>query len=280
MAEEQAERLFAKMREAFPDAVITGYERLVPVMTTHEKDRHVAAAAVVAGAQVIVTSNLRDFPRSALDPFNIVPQSPDEFLVGLVDLAPRPMVEILRAQAARLRKPPKTVEEVLDDIALQAPEFAKLMHHLVRLWRDLRPIQRPLAAPWLRRRGLREQQSLVDLRDGPTGGVGTGRPGRDVGVGPRWGSAAADTVVARLATRPIRPPERLMAHRAAVGEVAEQEGRRGAQPPRCAGGPGRWQRTRRPLFLAPPGTGTPGPIEPTQPGRMIASVVTPEDGRR
>lgn len=121
------------MREAFPEAVVTGYEQLVPAMTNHEKDRHVAAAAVVAGAQVIVTSNLKDFPRAALEPFNVVPLSPDELLMDLVDLAPRAMVDLLRAQAARLRNPPMTIEEVLDDIASQAPEFAKLMHHLVRL---------------------------------------------------------------------------------------------------------------------------------------------------
>jgi predicted nucleic acid-binding protein len=133
MSAEQAERLIAKMREAFPEATVVGYERLVQAMATDEKDRHVAAAAVAAGAQVIVTSNLKDFPRAALEPFGLVAQSPDELLVNLVDLAPRAMVDILRAQAARLRNPPMSVEEVLEDVGLQAPEFAELMLHLLRL---------------------------------------------------------------------------------------------------------------------------------------------------
>jgi PIN domain len=33
------------MRHAFPDAEVTGFERLIPAMTNHPKDRHVLAAA-------------------------------------------------------------------------------------------------------------------------------------------------------------------------------------------------------------------------------------------
>lgn len=37
-----------QMRAAFPDAEVTGYETLIEGMNTHEKDRHVLAAAVAA----------------------------------------------------------------------------------------------------------------------------------------------------------------------------------------------------------------------------------------
>jgi hypothetical protein len=49
-------------------------------MTNDEKDRHVVAVAVMSRSQVIVTSNIQDFPDTALDPFGISAQTPDEFL--------------------------------------------------------------------------------------------------------------------------------------------------------------------------------------------------------
>jgi predicted nucleic acid-binding protein len=57
--------------QAFPDARVRGYERVVESMTNDPKDRHVLAAAVVSEAQVIVTANLKDFPAFALEPFGV-----------------------------------------------------------------------------------------------------------------------------------------------------------------------------------------------------------------
>jgi predicted nucleic acid-binding protein len=126
-SEQQAGSLIAVMREAFPEASVAGYEALANRMTNDPKDRHVLAVAVVAGAQVIVTSNLKDFPERALAPFSIEAQAPDEFLTNLFDLAPERMQYILREQAADLRAPAMTVLQVLDAIAVFAPEFAAHM---------------------------------------------------------------------------------------------------------------------------------------------------------
>lgn len=46
-------------------------------------DRHVAEAALDAGAGVIVTANLRDFPRRAMAGLGLTPLHPDEFLLKL-----------------------------------------------------------------------------------------------------------------------------------------------------------------------------------------------------
>jgi hypothetical protein len=129
---EQADRRLDRMRAAFPDAAVAGFERLVPVMTNHVKDRHVVAAAVTSGAQVIVTSNLHDFQPEALEPFNIAAQSPDEFLLHLRDLAPRVMARILRDQAAHLGRRPHPLGYVLDNLAVQAPEFATRMRRSLK----------------------------------------------------------------------------------------------------------------------------------------------------
>jgi predicted nucleic acid-binding protein len=60
---------FADIREAFPDAAVPGYEDLIGGMTNHPGDRHVLAAAVAGGAQVIVTDNLSHFPQASCKPY-------------------------------------------------------------------------------------------------------------------------------------------------------------------------------------------------------------------
>jgi predicted nucleic acid-binding protein len=117
---EQAAKLRAAMERSFPDAEVTGYEPLNAVMTNDEKDRHVAAAAVKAGAQVITTSNLRHFKNL---PAGIEAQSPDEFLCNLFDLDGSGMVLLLNEQAADLIKPAMTFDELLDRLARVVPDF-------------------------------------------------------------------------------------------------------------------------------------------------------------
>ncbi len=77
---DRIDRVVAKTNQAFPEARVTGYEDLIPSMTNHPKDRHVLAAAVAAGADLIVTSDVKHFPRSACEPYNTDIQPPDEFL--------------------------------------------------------------------------------------------------------------------------------------------------------------------------------------------------------
>ncbi|MGB7961567.1 MAG: PIN domain-containing protein [Propionicimonas sp.] len=55
----RAERVVSQMQRAFPDAEVTDYATLVTAMTCHPKDRHVLAAAVAGGSQVVVTFNAR-----------------------------------------------------------------------------------------------------------------------------------------------------------------------------------------------------------------------------
>ncbi|MDI5939670.1 PIN domain-containing protein [Micromonospora sp. PTRAS2] len=64
--EERVHRRVTQMREAFPDAMVGGYESLIDGMTNDPKDRHVLAAAVRANAEVLVTFNIADFPEPAL----------------------------------------------------------------------------------------------------------------------------------------------------------------------------------------------------------------------
>ena len=109
----------AKLRElmnrAVPDCLVTGYERLIPALTLpDEDDRHVLAAAIRSGAQVIVTANLRDFPDSELAQFGIEAKHPDEFVMDLFHLDGVRVHQAVSATAAAWRNPPGTPADVCD----------------------------------------------------------------------------------------------------------------------------------------------------------------------
>ncbi len=128
----QADRLVATMKRAFPEALITGHETLIPSMKNQEDDRHVAAAAVKAGAQVIVTSNLRDFREL---PDGIEAQSADHFLGDLFDLNPDGMVELVMEQAAGMKKPPRSFDELVCSLTKLVPEFTELVRERAASWK-------------------------------------------------------------------------------------------------------------------------------------------------
>jgi len=122
MTATQIERLLRAMQDAFPEAMVTGYEELIDEMPNDEKDRHVAAVAVVAVAQVIVTSNLKDFQEL---PEGIEAQSPSKFLECLFQLDPDSLAEVIREQAAALRQPPMTFDELLVHLEKIVPSFVR-----------------------------------------------------------------------------------------------------------------------------------------------------------
>jgi predicted nucleic acid-binding protein len=119
------DHLLAEMRAAFPDAEVSGYPSLVDGLTCDPKDRHVLAAAVRADAAAIVTFNVRDFPASSVEAFEIEVIDPDTFLLHQLDLAPSAVTEELTRQAAANRRQPKTLPSLLDALTRAgAPSFA------------------------------------------------------------------------------------------------------------------------------------------------------------
>jgi predicted nucleic acid-binding protein len=125
----RVQRTAAQMNLAFPDALVTGFESLEPTLALPDlDDRHVLAAAIKAGADVIVTKNLRDFPARVLGQFGIKALHPDKFIVGLLALEPERVLQALSAMQQSLKNPPKTMLEVLDTLEQQelAQSVAKL----------------------------------------------------------------------------------------------------------------------------------------------------------
>ncbi|MGH2516108.1 MAG: PIN domain-containing protein [Ktedonobacterales bacterium] len=127
LSDTQARRAVETMNEAFPEAKVEEYEALIDRMPNHPKDRHVLAAAVTCGAEIIVTQNLRDFPQRLLTPLNVVAMSADDFLLRLCASSTDIFIRIIAEQAAELRHPPKTAPDIVTMLAKHAPAFAELM---------------------------------------------------------------------------------------------------------------------------------------------------------
>jgi predicted nucleic acid-binding protein len=121
---EKAKSLEDAILEAFPDAVATPSAALIDAMTNDPGDRHVVATGVVAHAQVIVTFNLKHFPASALSPYSIEAQSPDQFLTHLYDLYPDEMMEVIQEQAEEASRPSMTTDDVLNYLQKSVPQFS------------------------------------------------------------------------------------------------------------------------------------------------------------
>ncbi len=97
------------------DALISGFEDLVPTISLPDPDdRHVVAAAIRGGADIIVTANLKDFPQSALAPHGLSAKHPDPFLARLYDASPSAFLQAVDLVRARLRNPPISAEEHLN----------------------------------------------------------------------------------------------------------------------------------------------------------------------
>ena len=108
------------MNQAVPDCLVKHFEDLIPSLKLPDKDdRHVLAAAIRCDADVIVTANLKDFPQSVLDGYEVEVQHPDVFLSHLFDLNHVAFCSAVRNLRASLKNPPKTAEELLDTFLKQ-----------------------------------------------------------------------------------------------------------------------------------------------------------------
>jgi predicted nucleic acid-binding protein len=117
---EKAGRIRELMNAHVRDCLVTGYEDLIEALTLPDpNDRHVLAAAIRAGADVIVTANLSDFPAETLKQYGIEAQHPDEFIHHLLDLAPSVVCGAAKRQRESLKNPPMTVEAFLESLERQ-----------------------------------------------------------------------------------------------------------------------------------------------------------------
>lgn len=126
--ENSIRRTKSLMDEAIPDALVINYEPLIESITLPDpKDRHVLAAAVMCGAQYIVTTNLTDFPPNYLSTFDVEALHPDEFIEHLFSLNQGVVISCFKRIRARLQNPRVDAVEYLDNLATSSlPVTARL----------------------------------------------------------------------------------------------------------------------------------------------------------
>lgn len=101
------ERTRRLMDAAVLDALVTGYEALIPGLNLPDPDdRHVLAAAILGRASCIVTFNLQDFPAASLAPFGLHAVHPDEFLLDVGSIDPAAFADAVAADLEHYRSPP------------------------------------------------------------------------------------------------------------------------------------------------------------------------------
>lgn len=103
-----------RMCAAVLDCLVSGFDDLEPAITLPDPDdRHVVAAAIRAGAGIIVTFNLRDFPEMEVARHGLVAMHPDTFALELLARHAASVLDVVARQAADLQSPPHSTLDLI-----------------------------------------------------------------------------------------------------------------------------------------------------------------------
>lgn len=120
LTEKQLNRTKDLMNLHVRDCLVENYEHLIENLSLpDEDDRHILAAAIKVKAEIILTFNLRDFPKQILEDFNLTAVAPDDFLLELFDSNSENFNKAFERQLESLKNPPKTVEELFQILEKQ-----------------------------------------------------------------------------------------------------------------------------------------------------------------
>lgn len=124
-AEDRMAASHRAMAARFPDASVMAAPDIEEALALPDAaDTHVLAAAIAARAEVLLTFNLRDFPKRRLAAHRIAPRHPDGFLWELFSAEPETMAEVIReASAAAGARDAETIRRALKRAKL--PRLAK-----------------------------------------------------------------------------------------------------------------------------------------------------------
>jgi predicted nucleic acid-binding protein len=119
ISDEKASRLRELMNAAVRDCLVTGYESLMSGLELPDPDdRHVLAAAIKVNAQVIVTRNLKHFPKDRLASWGVKPKSPDDFVRDQIGIDRQAVWACVQQIVDARTRHPVTADDVLGELAL------------------------------------------------------------------------------------------------------------------------------------------------------------------
>jgi predicted nucleic acid-binding protein len=109
-----AKRQCMAIVRAFPEAIVERYASIVPSLALPDpNDRHVLAAAVQTQASVVVTNNIKHFPKDYLSSLGLQVSTADDFLANLIDFDRPGALGAFRIMRQRFKRPNLDAETLL-----------------------------------------------------------------------------------------------------------------------------------------------------------------------
>jgi predicted nucleic acid-binding protein len=128
---EQLERRRALMDRAIDHDLIENYQRhIVDINIPDPNDRHVLAAAIEAGAEILLTYNLRDFPNSKVAMYGVTVIHPDNLLGELIAEESKTVLSVIEEMRLKRQRPEISQLQLLESFSrLNIPGFVGMLRN-------------------------------------------------------------------------------------------------------------------------------------------------------
>ena len=162
-SEEEAEKRSQAPNRAFPDAFVLNYGGIIPNLTLPDpNDCHVLAAAIKSNANVIVTNNIKDFPKDYLNSFGVGIKTADDFLTDIIDLNHEVSIQAFREMVLHKKNPEMDVYQVLDQLRKSGLiDTANYLHSLLYYFLYLGKEENMASTTDKRKESLDERRRLI-----------------------------------------------------------------------------------------------------------------------
>lgn len=125
----KAQKIVNAINQAFPEAMDLNKSENIDFKNTSIdlKDRHIVSTAICSDSQVILTNNIKHFPQEDLKQFSIEAQTPDEFLVNILNLSYKKVLKIFEEMEGKYTNPVVPREVLLQRMKVRAPKFTSMI---------------------------------------------------------------------------------------------------------------------------------------------------------